>query len=218
MLEKKGLLKPFYINGLKLNDSCINGCLHCAKYLPQCIVCLKYMKINLTPTPTVINNSLNATNHLIIPLNRSQSLYAPSAKMSLPMNSNNSASKIAFELKANALISPPMSLINNPQFHNAALLISNSLSSNFNNPEQETNVESEEIKPSHAAVQTKPGLSNENIFFLKENKFGKWFAWCQSCKHGGHIAHLIEWFKTHDKCPFLHCKCQCLNLDHVHNI
>lgn len=25
--------------------------------------------------------------------------------------------------------------------------------------------------------------------------FGKWFSWCQTCRHGGHSDHLTEWFK-----------------------
>ena len=25
--------------------------------------------------------------------------------------------------------------------------------------------------------------------------FSKWFAWCQTCRHGGHTEHLAEWFK-----------------------
>ena len=66
-------------------------------------------------------------------------------------------------------------------------------------------------------TQTPESIKNaiqiENALFLSSNKFGKWFSWCQTCKHGGHIRHLIEWFNDHEKCPFLHCKCKCLSLD-----
>merc|ERR1712232_805146 len=36
-----------------------------------------------------------------------------------------------------------------------------------------------------------------------------WVAWCQSCRHGGHVAHLEEWFSKHVKCPVAGCHCQC---------
>lgn len=25
--------------------------------------------------------------------------------------------------------------------------------------------------------------------------FTTWFTWCQTCRHGGHAHHLMEWFK-----------------------
>lgn len=36
-----------------------------------------------------------------------------------------------------------------------------------------------------------------------------WVAWCQACHHGGHIAHLEDWFKKHDECPVAGCDCKC---------
>lgn len=36
-----------------------------------------------------------------------------------------------------------------------------------------------------------------------------WVAWCQGCHHGGHVAHLEEWFKKHDECPVAGCDCLC---------
>lgn len=27
------------------------------------------------------------------------------------------------------------------------------------------------------------------------------YAWCQGCSHGGHLAHMKQWFSNHDKCP-----------------
>jgi hypothetical protein len=55
--------------------------------------------------------------------------------------------------------------------------------------------------------------NSEKYLFLLNNKFGHWFAWCQACKHGGHIKHLYEWFDRHEKCAFLHCNCKCLSID-----
>eukprot|EP00818_Percolomonas_sp_WS_P003016 CAMPEP_0117446122 /NCGR_PEP_ID=MMETSP0759-20121206/6162_1 /TAXON_ID=63605 /ORGANISM="Percolomonas cosmopolitus, Strain WS" /LENGTH=881 /DNA_ID=CAMNT_0005238347 /DNA_START=485 /DNA_END=3129 /DNA_ORIENTATION=- len=35
------------------------------------------------------------------------------------------------------------------------------------------------------------------------------FAWCRTCKHGGHVKHLLEWFADHDLCPVSGCSCAC---------
>ncbi|KPI83715.1 hypothetical protein ABL78_7247 [Leptomonas seymouri] len=35
------------------------------------------------------------------------------------------------------------------------------------------------------------------------------FAWCTSCRHGGHSRHLQEWFLTHRRCPIDGCDCHC---------
>jgi hypothetical protein len=32
---------------------------------------------------------------------------------------------------------------------------------------------------------------------------------CLSCGHGGHTAHLTQWFKSENECP-TGCGCQCL--------
>lgn len=219
-----GSAKSSLFNGYKLNESSINGCMSCAKYLPQCTVCLKFMSINLTPAPTSNSMaqpiSVNPSPQYMIPLNRSQSLYAPS-KIVVPMSSTNSASKIAYDLKTNALISPPQNLVtagqisyqnSKPgQFNGGSMYVSNSNNSN-NNLELETNEPGEEPKSKELLREE---TNSENLQFLETNRFGKWFAWCQTCKHGGHIKHLIDWFKNHDKCPFLHCKCECLNLDNI---
>ncbi|XP_064401805.1 GATOR2 complex protein MIOS-A-like [Halichondria panicea] len=45
------------------------------------------------------------------------------------------------------------------------------------------------------------------------DQFGKWFTWCQSCRHGGHANHIAEWFSNHQECPVTACSCQCYNLD-----
>lgn len=29
----------------------------------------------------------------------------------------------------------------------------------------------------------------------KLSNFTSWFTWCQTCRHGGHAHHLMEWFK-----------------------
>jgi hypothetical protein len=43
--------------------------------------------------------------------------------------------------------------------------------------------------------------------------FDDWFAWCQTCHHGGHSRHLSDWFSTHAECPVSNCNCRCAQLD-----
>ena len=38
-----------------------------------------------------------------------------------------------------------------------------------------------------------------------------WLLWCQTCQHGGHAAHLKEWFSTQSECPLAQCKCRCFS-------
>lgn len=41
------------------------------------------------------------------------------------------------------------------------------------------------------------------------SNFDRWFAWCQSCHHGGHAQHLFEWFQSNERCPVANCGCSC---------
>ncbi|CAH2048926.1 unnamed protein product, partial [Iphiclides podalirius] len=43
--------------------------------------------------------------------------------------------------------------------------------------------------------------------------FGGWFSWCVACRHGGHAAHLLQWFSEHSECPVSSCSCRCSSLD-----
>jgi hypothetical protein len=45
------------------------------------------------------------------------------------------------------------------------------------------------------------------------NQFSQWFTWCQTCRHGGHATHIMEWFQSHKVCPVTDCHCHCLALD-----
>ncbi|ORX45946.1 WD40 repeat-like protein [Piromyces finnis] len=46
-----------------------------------------------------------------------------------------------------------------------------------------------------------------------QNSFNYWFTWCQSCFHGGHAIHMMEWFENHDECPVSNCNCKCKLLE-----
>lgn len=48
---------------------------------------------------------------------------------------------------------------------------------------------------------------------IKSRNIKSWFTWCQSCRHGGHLVHINEWFKTHTECPVTCCNCHCFSID-----
>ncbi|KAI8893401.1 hypothetical protein BC833DRAFT_624917, partial [Globomyces pollinis-pini] len=45
------------------------------------------------------------------------------------------------------------------------------------------------------------------IHATSPSRFDSWFAWCQTCNHGGHTLHLFEWFQNNSVCPVSHCEC-----------
>ena len=45
--------------------------------------------------------------------------------------------------------------------------------------------------------------------------YSHWMVWCQTCRHGGHAAHLEDWFASHDECPVSGCNCKCRSLDRL---
>ena len=47
----------------------------------------------------------------------------------------------------------------------------------------------------------------------KLSVFSDWFTWCQTCRHGGHAGHVIDWFLEHVECPVTGCTCKCAQLD-----
>jgi len=59
----------------------------------------------------------------------------------------------------------------------------------------------------------KPDVQNH----IKISHFSDWFTWCQTCRHGGHASHLIQWFKHHPECPVTGCNCKCASLDNSTN-
>lgn len=52
----------------------------------------------------------------------------------------------------------------------------------------------------------------------KLSPFQDWFSWCQSCRHGGHVSHLLEWFDDHSECPVTGCTCKCVSKDHLERL
>eukprot|EP00127_Corallochytrium_limacisporum_P003496 Clim_evm124s149 gene=Clim_evmTU124s149 len=66
-----------------------------------------------------------------------------------------------------------------------------------------------------SAFSTKASLGFHNPQLAFESDLDQWFTWCQNCRHGGHLSHIIEWFDRHTICPVSGCKCQCGSLDTV---
>jgi len=65
-------------------------------------------------------------------------------------------------------------------------------------------------KPVSSSASSSVGLE-----LNKTHPFASWILWCQSCRHGGHSAHLLEWFGEHPECPVTGCTCRCLSLDTI---
>lgn len=78
-------------------------------------------------------------------------------------------------------------------------------------------------KPTPATATVAPALAgstgimtNEKLASLEaidQNLFdqGKWFMWCQRCKHGGHAGCLDKWFSEGSRriCGVNGCSCKC---------
>ncbi len=52
-------------------------------------------------------------------------------------------------------------------------------------------------------------MTSDKFWNPSSTGFGHWFAWCQTCRHGGHAAHIFEWFETRATCPVADCTCRC---------
>lgn len=55
--------------------------------------------------------------------------------------------------------------------------------------------------------------STYNPSNIKSRPVSSWMTWCQSCRHGGHLVHIQEWFKSHTECPVTCCNCKCFAVD-----
>ncbi|XP_055851690.1 GATOR complex protein MIOS isoform X1 [Episyrphus balteatus] len=47
----------------------------------------------------------------------------------------------------------------------------------------------------------------------QSKSFSKWFSWCQTCRHGGHTEHIMQWFSQNSECPVALCSCKCFDMD-----
>ena len=75
----------------------------------------------------------------------------------------------------------------------------------------------ESISPVHEPHIITPashGLreAQEKSRSLQLDACGRWFVWCQTCKHGGYAGHIFEWFSKHDTCAVAGCSCHCMEL------
>lgn len=189
ILEKLNSLSGSMNSNSACHDTSLIWCLNCYKFLPQCVVCLSLMKVNVAPSyPVSVSQST---------MNRVQT----TPKM---YRSEFDAKKILAHNK-----SP------------SQLDLHGSVDRNFYLDEygdsQRLNLHEirKEISQRKSQMNKVEILFTNNFYILKSTRFGNWFSWCMSCHHGGHIKHLMNWFRSNKKCPYLHCKCQCTNLDFI---
>ena len=69
------------------------------------------------------------------------------------------------------------------------------------------------VAPAAAAPPASAAAVTPEGWELSSSAFSHWMVWCQSCCHGGHAAHLQEWFQAHDECPVSGCNCRCSLMD-----
>jgi hypothetical protein len=58
--------------------------------------------------------------------------------------------------------------------------------------------------PLHRLVQRSRYPSRISVALISarsHNTVKGLFAWCQGCGHGGHLAHMRDWFAKHSTCP-----------------
>ncbi|XP_063700886.1 LOW QUALITY PROTEIN: GATOR2 complex protein MIOS [Culicoides brevitarsis] len=55
--------------------------------------------------------------------------------------------------------------------------------------------------------------SKKATAIFQAKPFSNWFSWCQTCRHGGHMKHLLTWFAQNSVCPVTDCNCCCSNID-----
>jgi hypothetical protein len=216
----------------KPGETNLVGCLNCAHHLPQCTVCLLLMKIHLQPSPIqpMIANlggggagggggvsggssshHHNNNSNQLLSMNRTHSFFFQSPNLLQPNYVGMKKMSVQYKSPNHALQDPNNNTTTNIVHHHRHSAVSKNLleelmtTHSHHGSEDLSHIKSRFFKFNH---------QSENAFFLAYSKYGNWFSWCQSCKHGGHIKHLIDWFKYHQKCPFLHCRCNCVSIDY----
>lgn len=156
---------PINMNTFKFNNSNLNkfndqlsnilGCLNCSKFLPQCTICLRLMKISMNQNLTTNTNTLSISNpnHLL-----SGNQYISSPKISIynmnlngPLSSNMSNTQLHYQLKSS----------NDYNNNNDSIDLSNNLNVKIKNNNNENTIKN-----------IKSIFSEENMHFIKFSKFG----------------------------------------------
>ncbi|RNA20595.1 WD repeat-containing mio-B [Brachionus plicatilis] len=171
------------------HDTSLDWCLNCSKFLPHCVVCLRLMKVNLVSAPLV--SILQPSISRVQTTPKIMHPYGQPKKMSVQYKSPGKLDMSGFAGK---------------HFY---------IDENTENQNDKMHIIRKELNERITHMNKVEILFSNKFFMLKSTKFGNWFSWCMSCHHGGHIKHLINWFRFNQKCPYLHCKCQCTNLDHI---
>lgn len=59
-------------------------------------------------------------------------------------------------------------------------------------------------------IENRKELNDGRKWGSGKTDFDTWFSWCQTCKHGGHAKHILDWFEDNDVCPVSDCDCHCI--------
>ena len=144
-------------NQNKYNDLSLFGCVNCKKFLPQCSICLRLMKINLNPNSNNSNSAISNPSQFFHPfmgspkLNIYGSVSVPSKGANNPQQQSTIQQvQLPFQLK-----SP------------------NSSHSDISNNNNNHSIKMSSLIDIKDKSTVKPIFSNENMLFLKMNKFGK---------------------------------------------
>ena len=73
--------------------------------------------------------------------------------------------------------------------------------------EEEVAKENDENDEDGGVDANDPALHEHNVL-----DYGRWFMFCQLCKHGGHAGCLEKWFSGHHVCGVNGCNCLCHDL------
>ncbi|VDI39836.1 WD repeat-containing protein mio [Mytilus galloprovincialis] len=116
---------------------------------------------------------------------------------------------------------------NLPMVQRSLPFMSGPMAANFNRPKVTCCPGCRKPLPRCALCLTNLGTpSGTGLYHHKEklgldsklSPFQDWFSWCQSCRHGGHVSHLFEWFDEHSECPVTGCTCNCVSRDHLERL
>ncbi|XP_053214415.1 GATOR complex protein MIOS-like [Panonychus citri] len=69
--------------------------------------------------------------------------------------------------------------------------------------------------PTRFSSRTDYSSSSNETGKKKIKPHNSWFSWCQTCRHGGHAKHMMDWFMEQSECPVSGCPCRCISLDTV---
>ena len=71
------------------------------------------------------------------------------------------------------------------------------------------------IRTTEVCTTFPPPSCSFDLRLILSDTFDDAIVICQTCRHGGHAVHILEWFlnedgrRTHEVCPVGDCNCRC---------